>query len=58
MAGIHWDGEGARRRRFWPGGLGVVVDATLLVAVAVVVEEVEQEALSPLSAPAGRETTS
>ena len=59
MAGIHWDGEGARRRRFWPGGLGVVVDATLLVAVVVVevAVEVEQEALS-LSAPAGKETTS
>ena len=40
VAGIHWDGDGARRRRFWPGGLGVDVDATLEV---VVVEE--QEAL-------------
>ena len=57
MAGIHWDGEGARRRRFCPGGLGVVVDATLLVAVVVVEVEVEQEA-ALLSAPAGRETTS
>jgi len=29
VAGIHWEGDGARRRRFWPGGL-----AGALVAVA------------------------
>ena len=58
MAGIHWDGEGARRRRFWPGGFGVVVDATLFEVVVVVEVVVEQEASLLLSAPAGRETTS
>ena len=56
MPGIHWDGDGARRRRFCPGGLGVVVVVTAATFGAVVVVDEEQEALL-LLVSAGEEFT-